>query len=94
MKHLSRKPLKHAKVVNKTYNYECMMRLLTCRSLTLVLRKDQDEQATMLSQIGCLASCGQFVHLYHLFCMQSKAIFHFYCSLHLFVSGVLIVLSV
>ncbi len=46
MKHLSRKPLKHAKVVNKTYNYECMMRLLTCRSLTLVLRKDQDEQAT------------------------------------------------
>ncbi len=41
----------------------------------------------MLSQIWCLAFCGQFVHLYHLFCMQSNAIFHFYCSLHLFVSS-------
>ncbi len=38
----------------------------------------------MLSQIWCLASCGQFVHLYHLFCMQSNAIFHFYYSLYLF----------
>ncbi len=47
MKHLSGKPFKHAKkVVNKAYNYEFMMRLLTCRSLTLVLGKDQDEQAT------------------------------------------------
>ncbi len=47
MKHLSGKPLKHAKkVVNKTYNNEFMMRLLTCRSLMLVLGKDQDEQAT------------------------------------------------
>ncbi len=34
------------KVVNKTYSYEFMMHLLTCRSLTLVLWKDQDEQAT------------------------------------------------
>ncbi len=40
-----RKPLKHAKkVVNKTYNYEFMMHLLTFRSL--ILRKDQDEQVT------------------------------------------------
>ncbi len=38
-----------------------------------------------VSQIGCLASCGQFFQLYHLFCMQSNAIFHFYGSLHLFV---------
>jgi len=47
----------------------------------------------MLSQIGCLASCDQFLHLYHLFCMQSNAIFHFYRSLHLFVSSALIVES-
>ncbi len=38
--------MKCKKVVNKTYNYEFMMRLLICRSLTLVLGKDQDEQAT------------------------------------------------
>ncbi len=44
----------------------------------------------MLSKIWCLASCGQFVHLYHLFCMKSNAIFHFYCSLYLLISGALI----
>ncbi len=32
------------KVVNKTYNYEFMMRLLTCRSL--IFEKNLDEQAT------------------------------------------------
>ncbi len=41
---------------------------LTCLSFNY--RKDQDEQATMLSKIWCLASCGQFVHLYHLFCIS------------------------
>ncbi len=44
----------------------------------------------MLSKIWCVASCGQFVHLYHLFCMKSNAIFHFYCSLYLLISGALI----
>ncbi len=44
----------------------------------------------MLSQIWCLASCGQFVHLYHLFCMNNNAMFHFYCSLYLLISGALI----
>ncbi len=43
----------------------------------------------MLSKIWCLASCGQFVHLY-LFHMKSNAIFHFYCSLYLLISGALI----
>ncbi len=37
------------KVVNKTYNYEFMMHLPTCRSITLVFGKDQDEQATNAS---------------------------------------------
>ncbi len=32
------------KVVNKTYNYEFMMRLLTCRSL--IFGKNLDEQVT------------------------------------------------
>ncbi len=46
-KHLTRKPFKTSKkVVNKTYNYEFMMQLPTCRSLMLVFGKDQDEQAT------------------------------------------------
>ncbi len=44
----------------------------------------------MLSQIWCLASCGQFVHLYHMFCMNNNAMFHFYCSLYLLISGALI----
>ncbi len=48
----------------------------------------------MLSNIWCLVSCGQFVHLYHLFCMKITAIFHFNCSLYLLVSGALIVSSV
>ncbi len=41
----------------------------------------------MLSKIWCLASSGQLVHLYHLFCMKSNAIFHFYCSLYLLILG-------
>ncbi len=64
-----------------------MMLLLTCWSQfsEISLSKRQ-----MLSKIWCLASCGQFVYLYHLFCMKSNAIFHFKCSLYLLVSGTLI----
>ncbi len=47
-------------------------------------------QKQMLSRIWCLASWDQFVHLYHLFFMQSDAIFHFYCSLYLFILRALI----
>ncbi len=44
----------------------------------------------MLGKMWCLASCGQFVHLYHLFCMKDNAIFHFYCSLYLLIHHVVL----
>ncbi len=42
------------------------------------------DQCLARLDVRCLASCGQFIHL---FCMQSNAILHFYCSLNLFVSS-------
>ncbi len=64
-----------------------MMHLLTCRSFN---SRKRSGWASDKCLARCLASCGQFVHLYHLFCMKCNAIFHFYCSLYLLILGALI----
>ncbi len=78
---------------------------LTCQSLNSLKRSgwanDKCLKSYVLPPVAMIytwfiatlayrCSKGQFIHLCHLFCMQSNAIFHFYGSLYLLISGALI----